>query len=150
MLIAVNAIITAMVAVSFGNYASAAVSDGAGWTTAFAILILPGDGRAECPPVPGGRQSTDARRDRRRRHPDSLLGRDPRANLQIDLLAFSGFPSFRQVVSSVALKFFAFLCRRHELGPLPRRVLQIRWLARGSSRQSWVVASVEEPRWASC
>jgi amino acid transporter len=31
------------------------------------------------------------------------------ANLNLDLLAFSGYPSFRQVVSSVALTFFAFL-----------------------------------------
>ena len=31
------------------------------------------------------------------------------ANVDLDLLAFSGYPSFRQIVSSVALTFFAFL-----------------------------------------
>ena len=40
MMLAVNAIITAMVAVSFGNYASAAVDDTAHWTSLFAVLIL--------------------------------------------------------------------------------------------------------------
>ena len=40
MLLAVNAIITAMVAVSFGSYASAAVADNADWVKPFAILVL--------------------------------------------------------------------------------------------------------------
>ena len=31
------------------------------------------------------------------------------ANIDLDLLAFSGYPSLRQIVSSVALTFFAFL-----------------------------------------
>jgi amino acid transporter len=40
LLFAVNAIITAMVAVSFGGYASAAVADNADWTRPFAILVI--------------------------------------------------------------------------------------------------------------
>src|SRR5918994_6798942 len=40
MLLAVNAIITAMVAVSFGSYASAAVADNEDWVKLFAVLIL--------------------------------------------------------------------------------------------------------------
>ena len=40
MLLAVNAIITAMVAVSFGSYASSAVADDDAWVQAFAVLIL--------------------------------------------------------------------------------------------------------------
>ena len=41
LLLAANAIITAMVAVSFGSYASAAFADGgAGWTKAFAVLVV--------------------------------------------------------------------------------------------------------------
>ena len=40
LLLAVNAIITAMVAVSFGSYASAAVADNDDWTQLFAVLIL--------------------------------------------------------------------------------------------------------------
>src|SRR3954454_10514702 len=40
MLLAVNAIITAMVAVSFGSYASAAVADNSHWIAPFAVLIV--------------------------------------------------------------------------------------------------------------
>src|SRR3954447_24705350 len=40
MLLAVNAIITAMVAVSFGSYASDAVANDAHWTKPFAVLVL--------------------------------------------------------------------------------------------------------------
>ena len=40
LLLAVNAIITAMVAVSFGSYASEAVADNADWVKPFAVLIL--------------------------------------------------------------------------------------------------------------
>ena len=40
LLLSVNAIITAMVAVSFGSYASAAVADNADWVKPFAVLVL--------------------------------------------------------------------------------------------------------------
>jgi amino acid transporter len=40
MLLAVNAIITAMVAVSFGSYASDAVADNTRWVATFAVLVL--------------------------------------------------------------------------------------------------------------
>ena len=40
LLLTVNVVITAMVAVSFGSYASAAVVGDAGWTKPFAVLIL--------------------------------------------------------------------------------------------------------------
>src|SRR3954453_11847535 len=40
LLLSVNAIITAMVAVSFGSYASEAVADNSDWVKPFAILIL--------------------------------------------------------------------------------------------------------------
>src|SRR6478752_9961704 len=40
LLLAVNAIITAMVAVSFGSYASEAVADNPDWVKPFAVLIL--------------------------------------------------------------------------------------------------------------
>lgn len=41
LLLAANAIITAMVAVSFGSYAGAAFADGgSGWTTVFAVLVV--------------------------------------------------------------------------------------------------------------
>ncbi|TQM61701.1 APC family permease [Humibacillus xanthopallidus] len=108
MLIAVNAIITAMVAVSFGSYASAAVSDGAGWTTAFAVLILL---------VMAGLNVLGSQAVARAQTVVvvvvvgilTVFSVATIANLNVDLLAFSGYPSFRQVVSSVALTFFAFL-----------------------------------------
>src|SRR3954454_22043927 len=40
MLFAVNAIITAMVAASFGSYASAAVADNDDWVKPFAVLVI--------------------------------------------------------------------------------------------------------------
>jgi len=40
LLFAVNAIITAMVAVSFGSYASAAVADNPDWTKLFAVRVI--------------------------------------------------------------------------------------------------------------
>src|SRR3954453_21066752 len=40
MLLAVNAIITAMVAVSFGSYASDAFTDSSDWVKPFAVLVL--------------------------------------------------------------------------------------------------------------
>ena len=104
-----NAIITAMVAVSFGSYASSAVADGNGtWTKVFAMLVILAMAGL------------------------NLFGSQAVARLQtvivyvvigiltlfsvatlveIDphLLAFSGYPPLKEIVSSVALTFFAFL-----------------------------------------
>jgi amino acid transporter len=108
LLFAVNAIITAMVAVSFGSYASAAVADNADWVKPFAVLVIVVMATL------------------------NILGSQAVArvqtvvvvvvigiltvfsvatliNMNVDLLAFSGYPSLRVIVSSVALTFFAFL-----------------------------------------
>ncbi len=108
MLLAVNAIITAMVAVSFGNYASAAVADNADWTVGFAVLILLVMASLN---VLGSHAVAKAQ--------TvvviivvgilTIFSIATLANVDLDLLAFSGYPSFRQIVSSVALTFFAFL-----------------------------------------
>ena len=108
MLLAVNAIITAMVAVSFGNYASSAVADNADWTVAFAVLILLVMASLN---VLGSHAVAQAQ--------TvvviivvgilTIFSIATLANVDLDLLAFSGYPSFRQIVSSVALTFFAFL-----------------------------------------
>src|ERR687898_131959 len=108
MLLAVNAIITAMVAVSFGNYASAAVADNADWTVGFAVLILLVMASLN---VMGSHAVAKAQ--------TvvviivvgilTIFSIATLANVDLDLLAFSGYPSFRQIVSSVALTFFAFL-----------------------------------------
>ena len=105
----VNAIITAMVAVSFGSYASEAVDDSADWVSLFAVLIVAGDDRAE---HPGSQVVARAQ---------TLIvvivvigiltvfSVATLANMDADLLAFSGYPSLGDIVSSVALTFFAFL-----------------------------------------
>src|SRR4051794_22521481 len=108
MLLGVNAIITAMVAVSFGSYASAAVADSDQWIAPFALLIL---SVMTVLNILGSRAVAQAQ---------TLVvivvvgiltvfSVATLANLNPELLAFSGYPSARQLVSSVALTFFAFL-----------------------------------------
>jgi amino acid transporter len=108
MLLAVNAIITAMVAVSFGSYASAAVADNTDWVTAFAILVVL---VMTVLNVLGSHVVARAQ---------TLVvivvvgiltvfSVATLSNLDTSLLAFSGYPSLGQIVSSVALTFFAFL-----------------------------------------
>jgi amino acid transporter len=108
MLLSVNAIITAMVAVSFGSYASSAVADNDRWVTAFAILVVLVMTALN---VLGSAVVARAQ---------TLIvivvvgilsvfSVATLANLDTSLLAFSGYPSFGQIVSSVALTFFAFL-----------------------------------------
>ena len=108
MLLAVNAIITAMVAVSFGSYASSAVADNDHWVTPFAVLILIVMAALN---ILGSHVVARAQ---------TIVvivvvgilavfSVATLANIDLDLLAFSGYPSLRQIVSSVALTFFAFL-----------------------------------------
>jgi amino acid transporter len=109
LLIAVNAVITGMVAVSFGSYASAAVADGhEAWIKVFAILII----AAMTVLNLFGAQAVA--------RIQSLIvvvvlgiltvfAVSTLANLHPHLLAPSGYPPFRDIVSSVALTFFAFL-----------------------------------------
>jgi amino acid transporter len=109
LLLATNAIITAMVAVSFGSYASAAFADGgAGWTKVFAVLVVvvmtvlnifgsQAVARVQTIVVIVVIGIL------------TVFAVATLANLDPDLLAFSGYPSLRDIVSSVALTFFAFL-----------------------------------------
>jgi amino acid transporter len=109
LLLAANAIITAMVAVSFGSYASAAFADGgAGWTKTFAVLVVlvmtvlnilgsQAVARAQTIVVVVVVGIL------------TVFAVATLSNLDASLLAFSGYPSLRDVVSSVALTFFAFL-----------------------------------------
>ncbi len=108
MLLAVNAIITAMVAVSFGSYASSAVADNADWVAPFAVLILLVMAALN---VLGSNAVAKAQ---------TLVvvvvvgiltvfSVATLSNIDPDLLVFSGYPSLREIVSSVALTFFAFL-----------------------------------------
>jgi amino acid transporter len=109
LLLAANAIITAMVAVSFGSYADSAFADGTGdWTKVFAVLVVVvmsllnvlGSqvvARAQTVVVVVVIGIL------------TIFAVATLANLDPALLAFSGYPSLREVVSSVALTFFAFL-----------------------------------------
>jgi len=108
MMLAVNAIITAMVAVSFGNYASAAVVDTAKLTSLFAVAILV---------VMTGLNILGSQVVARAQTVVviivvgilSLFSVATLSNLDLDLLAVSGYPSWNEIISSVALTFFAFL-----------------------------------------
>jgi len=106
---AVNAIITAMVAVSFGSYAGAAFSDGSATATkAFAVLVVV---LMTILNLLGSRAVA--------RTQTlvvvvvigilSIFAITTLANLDPELLAPSGYPSLRHIISSVALTFFAFL-----------------------------------------
>jgi amino acid transporter len=107
--VAVNAIITAMVAVSFGSYAAAAFSDGGQASIKlFAIAIIAlmtilnlfgstAVARAQTVVVIVVIGIL------------TVFAVTTLANIDPQLLAPSGYPSLRLIVSSVALTFFAFL-----------------------------------------
>ena len=108
LLLAVNAIITAMVAVSFGSYASAAVADNDDWVQLFAVLVLLVMASLN---ILGSQAVARAQ---------TLVvivvigiltvfSIATLSNMKTSLLAFSGYPSWSEIVSSVALTFFAFL-----------------------------------------
>jgi amino acid transporter len=109
MLFAANAIVTAMVAVSFGNYASAVVgAQNQVWPKVFAVGII-----AAMTLLNIAGSKTLAR-------VQGVIVKVVIAilavfaivtlvNLQPELLAPSGYPSVRDLVASVALTFFAFL-----------------------------------------
>jgi amino acid transporter len=106
---AVNAVITAMVASSFGSYASAAFAGGSVmWTKLFAVLIIVvmtvvnivGSkvvARAQTVIVVVVIGSL------------ALFAVATLLNINPQLLAPSGYPPLRDIISSVALTFFAFL-----------------------------------------
>ena len=109
LLLGVNAIITGMVAVSFGSYASGAVADGStAWVKAFAVLVVV---------VMSALNVLGSRAVARAQTVVvvvvvgilALFAVTTLANLDADLLAFSGYPPLADIVSSVALTFFAFL-----------------------------------------
>jgi amino acid transporter len=109
LILAANAIVTGMVAVSFGSYASAAFTDSStAWIKVFAVLlvlamtllnIVGSQAVARTQTVIVYIVLTIL----------TLFAVTTLANLDLDLLAFSGYPPLRDIVSSVALTFFAFL-----------------------------------------
>ena len=109
LILAANAIVTGMVAVSFGSYASAAFADGSTtWIKVFAVLlvlamtllnIVGSQAVARTQTVIVYVVLTIL----------TLFAVTTLANLDLDLLLLSGYPPLRDIVSSVALTFFAFL-----------------------------------------
>lgn len=109
LILAANAIVTGMVAVSFGSYASTAFADGGeGWVPVFAVLavvvmtllnVLGSQAVARAQTVVVIVVLTIL----------TVFAVSTLANADPDLLAFSGYPPLRDIVSSVALTFFAFL-----------------------------------------
>ena len=108
LLLAVNAIITAMVAVSFGSYASEAVADDDEWVKQFAVLILIVMSALN---VLGSRAVARAQTVVVVVVVGILIvfSIATLSNIDLDLLASSDYPPLRDIVSSVALTFFAFL-----------------------------------------
>jgi len=109
LILSTNAVITAMVAVSFGSYATSAldIRGGAG-VKLFAVLllvvmtvlnVLGSQAVARTQTVVVYVVLTSL----------TVFAVTTLANLDPHLLAFSGYPSVRHIVSSVALTFFAFL-----------------------------------------
>ncbi len=109
LLLAVNAIITGMVAVSFGSYAGEVFADGgAAWTKFFAVLlvlamtllnILGSEAVARAQTVVVIVVIGIL----------AVFAVTTLSNINLDLLAVSGYPPLSDIVSSVALTFFAYL-----------------------------------------
>src|SRR3974390_3059422 len=109
LLLSTNAIITAMVAVSFGSYASSALTDGnTTWVKLFAVLLLV---VMTAMNVLGSKAVA---------HTQTVVvivvigsltvfAVATLTNLHPHLLAFSGYPAPRHIIASVSLTFFAFL-----------------------------------------
>jgi amino acid transporter len=109
LILAANAIVTGMVAVSFGSYASESFFDGQeSLTKTFAVLlivamtllnIVGSHAVARAQTVIVYVVLTIL----------TIFAISTLANLHTNLLAFSNYPSLQDIVSSVALTFFAFL-----------------------------------------
>ena len=109
LILATNAIVTGMVAISFGSYASSALTDGSSkWVKVFAVLLI---AVMTLLNVFGSRAVANAQ--------TvvvivvigclSVFAIATLTNLHPHLLAPSGYPPFKDIISSVALTFFAFL-----------------------------------------
>src|SRR5689334_690041 len=104
-----NAIVTAMVAVSFGSYATSTFAEGnEAWIKVFAaliIIVMTGVNVVGSSLVANAQTVivyvvlTIL----------SVFAVVTLVNMNPSLLAFSGYPPFRDIISSVALTFFAFL-----------------------------------------
>src|SRR3954464_7054603 len=109
LILATNAIVTSMVAVSFGSYASEAFTDSnTAWVKVFAVLLIV---------VMTGLNIAGSRAVARVQTVVvvvvitilTVFAVTTLANANVDLLAASNYPGWTEIISSVALTFFAFL-----------------------------------------
>ncbi len=109
LLVGANAIITGMVAVSFGSYASSAATDGdETWAKVFAVAVVV---------VMTGLNIVGSKAVARVQTLVvvvvigilSIFAVSTLANIDPDLLAPSNYPSVADIIASIALTFFAFL-----------------------------------------
>lgn len=109
LLLAANAIVTGMVAVSFGEYASAAVAaDSTAWVKVFAVALVVVMTALNA----AGSQALAKVQTVTVYVVLAILGIfavTTLATMDPTLLAFSGYPPVRDIIASVALTFFAFL-----------------------------------------
>lgn len=109
LVLATNAIIVGMVAVSFGSYASGAIANHSEtWIKLFAVLLIVAMTGLNV----AGSQAVAKVQTTVVYVVIGILALFAVvtiAEMEPHLLAFSGYPSFRHIVSSVALTFFAFL-----------------------------------------
>jgi amino acid transporter len=104
-----NAIVTSMVAVSFGSYATSMFNEGsAGWIKVWAVLLV-----VAMSVLNVGGSKAVARAQTLVVYVVvgilTVFAATTLANIQPALLSFSGYPPFADIVASVALTFFAFL-----------------------------------------
>jgi amino acid transporter len=109
MVLATNAVVTAMVAISFGSYASGAFTDGnSTWIKVFAVLLV-------CVMSLLNILGSQAVANAQTVIVVVVIGSltvfavSTLTNLHAHLLAPSGYPPAKDIISSVALTFFAFL-----------------------------------------
>ena len=148
LLLFANAIVTGMVAVSFGSYASTAAGDGSdGWTKAFAVLVVVVMAVLN---IVGSKAVAQVQ--------TvvvvvvigilSLFAVTTLANIDLDLLKPSGYPGVQDIVSSVALTFFAFLgfgvvtFTAKDLPDPPRQLPRAIYLALGIATVIYVAVSL--------
>ena len=105
-----NGIVTAMVALSFGSYASSAFADGnAAAVKVFAVALLVAMTALNVGRLDARRPGPEPGRVRGHRHPRRLRRRDHREHRAGQPRAVHVSRASSDIVSSVALTFFAFL-----------------------------------------
>ncbi len=148
LILAANAIVTGMVAVSFGSYAASVVADGdEGWVKVFAVVIVVAMTVVN---VVGSRAVARAQTVVVVVVIGSLavFAVASLSNIDLDLLAFSGYPSFNDIVASVALTFFAFLgfgvvtFTAKDLRDPPRQLPRAMYLALGLATVVYVLVAI--------